>query len=362
MILRSGKIVCAFSFCELMESACRSSSSCDLRVFHQTFHHLRREFKVATGASIASGYVSDDVLAEFQNSFYRIANDGGLSRLLVGMAFYEGLSPKKLALLEGIHKQLSHVRNGSGVYVIYTRKFHGKVYLFNNKNSSRFYIGSSNFSRSGISGNLECTALIQDSETKDELNSYLEYLFGEENAVPIIEAEITVLGSKEYQQKIALRTLSDLDKYDPKTINKETLASFEYSLSRIADKEKSNLNVYFGKGRWSRATGKVLPRPWYEVELIAQKSVNSNPIYPKGDFLAYTDDGYIIPMRTSGDYFKNIRSKKNLQILGQWIKGKLQKSSILIPLTPITPDTLDQYGHDAIKFYKMSEGKYYLEF
>ena len=67
-------------------------------------------------------------------------------------------------------------------------------------------------------------------------------------------------------------------------------------------------------------------------------------------------------MRTSGDYFKNIRSKHKLEILGQWIKGKLQNANALVPLTPVTQDTLDQYGHNTIKFYKMAEGKYYIEF
>jgi len=77
-----------------------------------------------------------------------------------------------------------------------------------------------------------------------------------------------------------------------------------------------NLNVYFGKGRLNSTTGITKPRPWYEIELIASNDLNSLPNYPKGDFLAYTDDGLIIPMRTQGDYFKNIRSRNSLQIFG----------------------------------------------
>jgi hypothetical protein len=69
-----------------------------------------------------------------------------------------------------------------------------------------------------------------------------------------------------------------------------------------------------------------------------------------------------MPMRTSGDYFKNIRSHGNLSILGQWIKGKLQKTNALVPLTPVTQDTLDLYGHDNINFYKISDDKFYMEF
>ena len=126
--------------------------------------------------------------------------------------------------------------------------------------------------------------------------------------------------------------------------------------------EKSNLNVYFGKGRLNTKTGLVKPRPWYEIELIASKDLNSQPFYPKGDFLAYTDDGYIIPMRTQGDYYKNIRSKQSLQIFGIWLKGKLERSGALKKYEPVTMDTLEEYGSDKLVFYKLDENKYYMKF
>mgnify|MGYP000031961112 CR=1 FL=1 len=123
-----------------------------------------------------------------------------------------------------------------------------------------------------------------------------------------------------------------------------------------------NLNVYFGKGRLNSTTGITKPRPWYEIELIASNDLNSLPNYPKGDFLAYTDDGLIIPMRTQGDYFKNIRSRNSLQIFGIWLKGKLEKSGVLNRLEPVTLDTLIEYGKTNLIFYKIDEGKYFLEF
>ncbi len=97
------------------------------------------------------------------------------------------------------------------------------------------------------------------------------YLFQNENAVSILKADFIVPGTKEYSSKISLKTLDDLPRYDPGTIDKSILPKLEFPLSRVTDKEKSNLNVYFGKGRWSRSTGKILARPWYEVELIANK-------------------------------------------------------------------------------------------
>jgi hypothetical protein len=213
-----------------------------------------------------------------------------------------------------------------------------------------------------LSENIECTAEITDLNVKQKISTFIDFLFDDENSISIDKADIVVPGTVEYANRLSLQTLDDLERYDLASVNPSLLQKFEYPLSRIADREKSNLNVYFGKGRWSRSTGKVNPRPWYEIELIAKKQVTSNPLYPKGDFTAYTDDGFVIPMRTSGDYFKNIRSRGNLSLLGQWIKGKLQKSKALLPLTPVTQDTLDAYGRDKITFYKIGDGKYYMEF
>lgn len=326
------------------------------------FDKVEQEFNSSDAVTIASGYISLDIIKKFSYRFEKIATEGGQARLLVGMAFYEGLSSNKLSLLNNLSAKLENRGTGSGVFVSYNGKYHGKLYIFSNGTNKRYYIGSSNFSRSGLSENIECTAFINDESLKNKLRVFSDYLFHIDNAVSILKADIIVPGTKEYSSKISLKTLDDLHRYDPETIDKTVLPKFEFPLSRIADKEKSNLNVYFGKGRWSRPTGKILARPWYEVELIANKKITSNPLYPKGDFTAYTDDGFLIPMRTSGDYYKNIRSRGNLSILGQWIKGKLQKSNALIPLMPVTQDTLDIYGRETINFYKISDDKFYMEF
>ncbi|MDP4117163.1 MAG: NgoFVII family restriction endonuclease [Bacteroidota bacterium] len=324
--------------------------------------NVESEFQSSDSVTIASGYVSLDIIKKFYHNFEKIADEGGQARLLVGMAFYEGLTANKLTLLNNLSAKLENTGTGSGVFVSCNGRYHGKLYRFGSGENKRYYIGSSNFSRSGLAENIECTAIINDDLIKKKLGKFVDYLFLEENAVSILKADIIVPGTREYSSKISLKTLDDLSRYDPDTIDKTVLPKLEFPLSRIADKEKSNLNVYFGKGRWSRATGKVLARDWYEVELIANRAITSSLLYPKGDFTAYTDDGFIIPMKTSGDYFKNIRSRGNLSILGQWIKGKLQKSGVLIPLTPVTQDTLDAHGRNTINFYKISDGNYYMEF
>ncbi len=320
------------------------------------------EFQSAKTVTIASGYVSLDVINKFYENFERIPENGGVARLMIGMAFYEGLSANKLQKLNTLSTKLESFGNGSGVFVSYNGRYHGKLYRFEKEDVRNYFVGSSNFSRSGLSENIESTVSIQDTDTIERLDRFVDFLFSSENAVSILKADIVVPGSSSYHTKISLETLDDLPKYDPSTIDKSLYPVLKYPLSRVVDKEKSNLNVYFGKGRENMTTHKIKARDWYEVELISNQEMRSDPSYPRGDFTAYTDDGYIMRMYTGGDYFKNIRSRDSLKLFGQWIKGKLQKKGALLPLTPVTQDTLDLYGNDSISFYKIDDGKYYMEF
>ena len=50
---------------------------------------------------VAAGYVSIETIKRFEPEFYRIAKTGSI-KLLVGMAFYEGLTSGSLTLLRQI--------------------------------------------------------------------------------------------------------------------------------------------------------------------------------------------------------------------------------------------------------------------
>lgn len=323
---------------------------------------LDNEFPKAKNVCIASGYVSLDVLHAYENEFLKIAKNGGVSKLLLGMAFYEGLSAKKLDAANSLNEQLKKFKNGSGVFVTNGRRYHGKVYWFDQEKESNIYVGSSNFSSSGTRGNIECTIPISEKSQKETIINFLNDLISPSHAISIDRAEITVPGKKKLVLKTVENYWNTLKRYDPKTINTELLPKFVFPLERVAEMEKSNLNVYFGKGRLNAKNGKIIPRPWYEIELIANNDLNSQDYYPKGDFLAFTDDGYIIPMRTQGDFNKNIRSKQSLQIFGIWLKGKLERSGALTKYEPVTLDTLEEYGKNKLGFYKIEDGKYYMTF
>ena len=309
---------------------------------------------------IASGYVSLQTISKYSSLMLDRAKDSGNVQLLVGMAFYEGMSSKQLDACLRFHNDLSIYEN-SGVYIAYRRKYHGKIYDFTQHNgNNRIFLGSSNFSPSGLYGNIECTLEVIEECQKQEVSNFLDILFSDQYAMIINKVSINT------DSKIAVKPTQQ-DKY--KALKKhnlhinKNLPCVSMDLSRIVDKQNSNLNVYFGKGRLNRKSEFITPRPWYEIEIISSlEFMRSNSDYPKGDFDAYTDDGLIMPMKTQGDNFKNLRSKNSLQIFGMWLKGKLEKSGCLKKYETITDDTLVEYGNSYLKLYKISDGKYFMCF
>ena len=55
-------------------------------------------------------------------------------------------------------------------------------------------------------------------------------------------------------------------------------------------------------------------------------------------------------------------TKDNREILGEYIKGKLEREGHLERLETITIDTLRNYGQDYISLKKIKDKTYYLEF
>ena len=138
---------------------------------------LEKEFTTSKSVTIASGYASLDVINAFEKPFIEIAKNGGTSRLLLGMAFYEGLSQKKLDAVTKLHTALKPYGNNSGVFVTNGRRYHGKVYQFDKEGISNIYVGSSNFSSSGTKGNIECTVPILNDNQKVNLVLFLNDLY-----------------------------------------------------------------------------------------------------------------------------------------------------------------------------------------
>ncbi len=303
------------------------------------------------------------MIRDLQKLVKSIAEKGGRFTLIIGMSFFEGLSRNVYHNLTLLHDIAVQGKGGSGVRFVYSNTYHGKVYRFVSLNTHSLYIGSSNLSVSGLSGNIECMAKISDQDTVVQVNNFLDFLCTDEVSKPIHEVEITIKGEGKYK-KYSTPELSSTEamRYDTNLIQKPKTEPIHIVLENLERKQKSGLNTYFGKGRLSRSSGRITPRNWFEVEIISNTKTTSDSKYPKGNFVAYTDDGYVFQCKTQGDNYKNLRSTGSLEILGKWIKGKLQKAGALHVYERVTSQTLDQYGNDTINLYPRADGSYYMEF
>lgn len=321
--------------------------------------HLKDLTNAASTVEIAVGYVSSETVRGFEKPFVDATARGAIVRLLVGTAFFEGLPKNTRASLDRLNSELQSYSLNSGVFVPYARKYHGKIYTFRTDGWQRAFVGSANFSPSGLQTNLECTVEIGETNIKTKVLDYIDYLFSPSISTVINKAKVPHRGIK-------IPRVSILERTETRYYNLDSMPYFEIDMSAVAEKPKSNLNTYFGKGRVDRKTGIVAPRPWYEVEIICGKELTSNSLYPKGSFKLITADGFEIPMQTNGDYYKNMRStgtsKGALRVFGQWIKGKLEDSGALTQLSPITPETFEVYGKTSMRLYKIDEHTYYTDF
>jgi len=309
---------------------------------------------------IASGYFSLDTLQKYEKSILEKASYNKCE-ILLGMAFYEGLTQKQFDLVSRINNLMRAMGTDSGFYVANGKKYHGKIFQFDYKT----YLGSSNFSNSGFKGNIEATIECYD-EQKVKINSFLDSLFSSKHSIKIEKAQIPIKGKVKLIGSKAKVIWEGLRRHQithgsPEILFDQRIAT--YDLLALSEHDKSNLNIFFGKGRENKKTGIIIPRPWYEFEIIAKKDITSSPGYPQGSFTAYTDDGYIIPMKTSGDYKKNLRSEGGLQVFGRWFKGRLENVGVLEKFTPITAETLLEYGKTNLTLYRMTkENSYYMTF
>jgi hypothetical protein len=312
----------------------------------------------ASSAHIAVGYTGADTVDELTTHAQRIASSGGDFKLLVGTPFFEGLSQANYEALKNLHNTVISQNKKCGVRLSIDTLFHGKMYQFTNSHPIMF-AGSANLSSAGLAGNLEFVSELHGDEFKEAQN-FLEFLMSDEQSAPIDKIEgLTIFDSTEYKQA-EKPDLAALTRYSERIALPSEF--IEVPFDNIGQKLSSGLNAYFGKGRENKKAGTVTPRPWFEVEVICRSAIYSRADYPKGDFTVFTDDGYTFDCKTSGDNFKNLRSKGDLQILGKWIKGKLQTRGVLAPFSVITKETLLRYGKTALRLYPLGGNRYYLEF
>lgn len=334
---------------------------------------IKTALKNAQHVQIASGYFSYRLLQDLTPQLLKIARAGSF-KLLVGMIFHEKVTKRQKECLDQLNKQLRSVNSDSGIYITIER-YHGKIFrIVDHENNEKIYVGSSNFSLTGFKNYNEFNLQIFDEGAKTNVRDFLDYLFFEMDkkkkiAFPLEDVDLKLKdGSDETRSaettlrdfKINERDFPGYGKYQSMTV-----------IHRPEVQPASSLNLYFDKGRKDRKSGRYAPRPWYEVEVTSQKHEQDNPIYPKGEWTAFVKEKingetsyYRIPMVTSSgqkDSPKAIQSKNGRHILGELIKGKMERTGALSKHEQITQDTLDLYGRDYIELTKISDGIYFLE-
>jgi NgoFVII restriction endonuclease len=333
--------------------------------YHEAFTKL---LELSDYLKIASGYISADALIDLR-SIVEI-NGGPRIQLNIGMHYFEGLTKQQKEAVEGLDTTLRNMSLG-GVFFVKTFPFHGKLISFSkNQVNLGSLIGSSNL-----------TNIVKDKSTRQY---EVDYLLSSKDAIEIDDfiTKLNETATKPFNE-LDIKTVESRntlldDQYGVAKVDQAKLIKikadlkfdFTFEVPLKADEAtKSNLNTFNGKGRENQQKF-VMPRSWYEVELIVPKSIATLRGYPQSDKAGdggvidvITDDGWEFSCKISGQNSKNLRSEKDLKILGKWLKGRLEHAGALKTGELCTSETFDKYGRSTFTLAKISNSdKWYLDF
>lgn len=311
---------------------------------------------IADKIKIATGFISSDSLIEL-SKIVELNNKPNIE-LLIGMHYFNGFTKAQYDSAIALHNTLQE-RNRGTVYISTSTMFHGKLYSFANSNKSYgALVGSSNLGSmvKSSSGLYEADCYFDDDKNIRQIDKTLSNLF-QDIGVKISDVSIDSFNMH--------NVLLD-NHYGVTRISHENLIKIWGTKSDVLfelpvkAEAKSNLNIFFGRGRVS-SRGFEIPRPWYETEFIVPAEITRLPNYPKDqNFTVYTDDGWSFECRSQGQNAKNFRSLGDLQILGRWIKGKLELSGALRIGEPVTSEVLNNYGNNKVKLIGTSKPNVWL--
>ncbi|MEI3605392.1 NgoFVII family restriction endonuclease [Pseudogracilibacillus sp. SE30717A] len=331
------------------------------RSFSDEFYSLLSE---STALDIAVGYITADSLVELKKTV-ELNPSLDRVRLIIGMQYIEKFTELEYKSALDLNEFLQSMKKGA-VKLVTPFRFHGKLYSYE-LNGSPFagIIGSNNLSSIVESYNrvYEASVLFKNKRDAGKLRGFIDDL--DSNATEFIDRlkihdfkkNNPLLENHEHVYPVSESELNRIQ-------NRLTSYSFRIPLK---DTPKSNLNVFFGKGRVSK-NGLIKPRHWYEVELIVPKHIAIQDGYPvsktdTAEFDVITDDGWKFKCKVSGDYNKNFRSAADLKILGKWIKGRLENVGALKVGELVTQDVFQKYGRRDFTLTKTTDSNlWYLDF
>ncbi|MEG0028309.1 MAG: NgoFVII family restriction endonuclease [Aurantimicrobium sp.] len=310
-------------------------------------------FFEANKVTMLVGYVAADAIVELKaliESHHKLEQFD----LVVGMAKFDGLFQSQFDALKALNAYLAKRQIGL-IHIAVALPIHAKASAFSDAGHIHTAIvGSSNLSGLVQSfRQFEMDVLIDEEETSkevfrvidDALDKASKPLSEVEDSLKILENPNLILEGVPNVERVPTNNIAE----------KLTETTFELL---VKSEPKSNLNIYFGKGRLQK--GHAIPRPWYEVELIIGVETTRQTGYPQAgtedaEFEVITDDGWRFPCQIQGQNSKNFRSRDDLKTLGKWIKERLQNSGSLVVGEPVTEQSLLHYGRNSITFTKMDE-------
>ena len=342
------------------------------KTFSDTFSNFLDQ---SVCADIAVGYITADSLAWLHEALKTMINIKTIN-LIIGMHYWDKFTEREYKTAMEFDAFLRNQNRGA-IKLVKSFKYHGKLYSWADQSGSfSGIIGSDNLGSIITSNRLyEVSALLSEPSDALKIKNFIDEL----NSKATVDVEqyskdgrdfrinTNLLEGHEGVVKVDRVRHTDITAAKTKTFFDIPLKGVDISKpSRNRDGSKSNLNCFFGKGRETQ-NKRILPRPWYEVELIPGKAITSLPNYPQTNkpFKVVTDDGWTFECQVQGgdDGLKNFRSAGDLQTLGMWIKGRMEDAGALDIGHMVTTDTIKEFGKNIVRLTKTAvKDTWFLEF
>lgn len=328
---------------------------------------LKQELSNSDALIIATGYASKNSIVELNNEIKKCSVRNVI--LILGMYYVEGGFPESIynaAISVNEEWKQKHIGE---IRVVKSIKYHGKVYgFYKNGELVSSIIGSHNLGaivqEAGNLRQYEISLFTDDKRECSAIDKHLKELCLDNVSIPIDQIPEVRIIREENTKLRGVEGVSDIHKEDVQAYkHSEMDLSFEIPLKVPGipgDNHTymgSNINKCYAKGRENKKSGVVIPRDWWETEIIVPSKIRSKPGYPeyKVPFWVVTDDGWMFKVHASGDHNKNLESVSNLKILGYWLKGRLVASGLVEPVdTPL--DDLNNYDEALNNPYSNCKG------
>ena len=323
--------------------------------------------KSASRITVLSGFVSADAIVELERL---IQKSSSIERfdICVGMAKFEGLTRPQIDALQGLQGTLE-VDGRGGVYVASPWRFHGKVSVFSVADGPLgAIVGSSNISALMGPNQYECDVLLNGGSQLLEISNFAKDVLSD-GCEPFGDVKVKEEESDALRDFLGVKPKIGADRVASRAAALASTTKYDMPLKASDEVQKSGLNVFFGKGRVNTQRTFERPRPWYEIEIQPGRDwYREAGSFPGVDvhFKVVTDDGYEFECYSSFDPAwngpKNFRSAGDLQILGRWIKGRLEASGCLKLGSPVTDEVLASYGRSTVSFSLLTDGSWFADF